>query len=402
MKQIDPNKVYGDVPQSFSHRVDYALRRTREKEEAKSMKRKPLVAVIITVLMIALTTTAVAAGLSKTIEFFVFEYGERVREKMESGTVAPGGQFAQLNDAVFTLADAVVIPDQINWTRLDAVEVDGENWVLKLRITLEADTCYVSVNYYYTIAMLQKLRSFLSDRPWAEELTIGSSRDGQPLRLYKVTDPAVPAEKKKLIYLQGGQHCCEFGGMHLCDAILRYVCGDSAEAAQLRQKYEFHVLPVVSLADWSDGYTDELLADSNTVWDTLSTCETKAIDSYLRSLLQKPALLIDCHNAQETSFLICADYVSPERVQQQKRFADLVADLCDCCEKGSESFSKSEKYANFKQYALLNFGYGFTLELSRFGLYDRRLGERTPLCRESFLRLGSQLPHAMDAFLKEL
>ena len=250
--------------------------------------------------------------------------------------------------------------------------------------------------------MLQKLRSFLSDRPWAEELTIGSSRDGQPLRLYKVTDPAVPAEKKKLIYLQGGQHCCEFGGMHLCDAILRYVCGDSAEAAQLRQKYEFHVLPVVSLADWSDGYTDELLADSNTVWDTLSTCETKAIDSYLRSLLQKPALLIDCHNAQETSFLICADYVSPERVQQQKRFADLVADLCDCCEKGSESFSKSEKYANFKQYALLNFGYGFTLELSRFGLYDRRLGERTPLCRESFLRLGSQLPHAMDAFLKEL
>ena len=116
MKQIDPNKVYGDVPQSFSHRVDYALRRTREKEEAKPMKRKPLVAVIITVLMIALTTTAVAAGLSKTIEFFVFEYGERVREKMESGTVAPGGQSIQLNDAVFTLADAVVIPDQINWT----------------------------------------------------------------------------------------------------------------------------------------------------------------------------------------------------------------------------------------------------------------------------------------------
>ena len=32
MKQFDPNKVYGDVPQSFSHRVDYALLRNREKE----------------------------------------------------------------------------------------------------------------------------------------------------------------------------------------------------------------------------------------------------------------------------------------------------------------------------------------------------------------------------------
>lgn len=115
MKQIDPNKVYGDVPQSFSHRVDYALRRTREKEEAKSMKRKPLVAVIITVLMIALTTTAVAAGLSKTIEFFVFEYGERVREKMESGTVAPLEQSINLNGAVFTLHDAVITPAQTTW-----------------------------------------------------------------------------------------------------------------------------------------------------------------------------------------------------------------------------------------------------------------------------------------------
>lgn len=113
--KIDPNKVYGNVPQSFSHRVEYALRHC-EKEENQPMKRKPVVAIIITVLLLALTTTAVAAGLSRTIEFFVFEYGERVREKMESGSVVPGGQSTQLNDVVFTLSDAVVIPDQVMWT----------------------------------------------------------------------------------------------------------------------------------------------------------------------------------------------------------------------------------------------------------------------------------------------
>lgn len=118
---FDPNKVYGDVPEAFSHRVQYALRRC-EKEE-KPMKRKPVVAIILVILCLALTTTAVAAGLSKTIEFFVFEYGERVREKMESGTVAAGGQSIQLNDAVFTLDDAVVIPDQITWT-VESGDVD--------------------------------------------------------------------------------------------------------------------------------------------------------------------------------------------------------------------------------------------------------------------------------------
>jgi len=120
--KTDPNKVYGDVPDSFSHRVAYALRQC-EKEEAKPMKHKSLAAILITVLCLALTTTAVAAGLSKTIEFFVTEYGERVREKMESGTIAPGGQFTQLNDVVFTLSDAVVVPDQVMWT-VESGDVD--------------------------------------------------------------------------------------------------------------------------------------------------------------------------------------------------------------------------------------------------------------------------------------
>ena len=119
---FDPNKVYGDVPSSFSHRVEYALRRC-EKEEINPMKRKSFVAVLITVLCLAMATTAVAAALSKTVEFFVFEYGERVREKMESGTVAPGGQFTQLNDVVFTLSDAVVVPDQVMWT-VESGDVD--------------------------------------------------------------------------------------------------------------------------------------------------------------------------------------------------------------------------------------------------------------------------------------
>lgn len=118
---FDPNKVYGDVPQSFSHRVEYALRRC-EKEE-KTMKRKPIAAILIAVLCLALATTAVAAGLSKTIEFYVFEYGERYREKMESGKVAPLEQSITLNGAVFTLHDAVITPSKTTWL-FDLGEVD--------------------------------------------------------------------------------------------------------------------------------------------------------------------------------------------------------------------------------------------------------------------------------------
>lgn len=114
-KDIDFTKAFGDVPASFSHRVEYALRRTREQEEARPMKRKPIVAILITVLCLALTTTAVAAALSKTVEFFGLHYGNRYRQEMEEGAYVPGGQSVQLNDAVFTLDDAVISRHVTEW-----------------------------------------------------------------------------------------------------------------------------------------------------------------------------------------------------------------------------------------------------------------------------------------------
>lgn len=121
-QDIDFTRAYGDVPEAFSRRVAYALRQC-EKEESKPMKHKSPVAILILVLCLALTTTAVAATLSQTIEFFVIEYGERCRETMESGQVAPSGRSAALNGVVFTLHDAVIVPSQTTWL-YDVGEVD--------------------------------------------------------------------------------------------------------------------------------------------------------------------------------------------------------------------------------------------------------------------------------------
>lgn len=103
---FDPNKVYGDVPDSFSHRVAYALRRC-EKEETKPMKRKSVVAILITVLCLALATTAVAAVLSKTTEFFGQFYGIDYRNKLEQGITYTGGQATTFNDITLTLNDII-------------------------------------------------------------------------------------------------------------------------------------------------------------------------------------------------------------------------------------------------------------------------------------------------------
>ena len=292
-----------------------------------------------------------------------------------------------------------ISPDELNWQRVEDVQVDEENWIDSLTLTLEGPVCYVSVNYYYTCRMFKALREDMAASPLAEEKVVGLARDGQEMILFKVTDPSVPLEEKQIIYLQAGQHCCEYGGMHLMDGVLRFLTGGTAGA--LLKKYEFHVLPVFSVADWTSGYKDELGADPNTVWDTLCRPENQAVDAYLRSLPKKPILLLDAHNSPK-NFLFISDYVEPERVEQQLRFADLLAEHCDYMERGSIRRTQTDRYANFKKYGLENFGYGFTAEISRFWLYDRETQQNIPLSKEGFARFGAQLPLAIDAFVSGL
>ena len=258
----------------------------------------------------------------------------------------------------FTVAHRCVYVscDELNWTRVEDVESDADNWTLHLHLTLTSTVFFVSVNYFYTVRMYRALQEAMSDAKFTEEKVIGLSRDGQKIYLYKVTDPSVPTEEKQIVYMQGAQHCCEFGGPHLLDALLRYLNSGTKEVQALLRKYEFHITPVVSVADWAAGNVNVLLADPNTIWDTLHTPEVKAIDSYLKSLDKKPALLLDLHNARRNIILI-GDYLPAEQVEEQLRFAALLLERCDYISPVKTLLRRSEeKYALFSKYASTNFG----------------------------------------------
>lgn len=302
------------------------------------------------------------------------------------------------NSAFFTVAHQCVYYsfDERTWQHIPQVESDRENCMLHFSVTLDEPVCFVSVNFFYTIAMYKALRRDLAASPFVAEMVLGLSRDGQEIYLFKVTDSSVPLFEKQVVYLQGGQHCCEYGGPNLLDSMLRYLITE--DARPLLQKYEFHITPVVSVADWAAGYKDELLADANAIWDKLCTPESQAIDAYLTALPKKPVFALDLHNAR-TNFLILSSQVPEEILQNLQRFDRIMTARCDYMQPGKSRYSASEKYANFKQYALERFGFGGTMELNRFGFYDREKQTTTPLTHETYRRLGRQLPHAIDAYL---
>lgn len=104
---IDFKQAFGDVPDSFANRVTQTLRQLDDGARPKS--RVPLRTAIVVAVLLALTVTALAAVLSHTVDWFGSFYGDDIRQKLEEGALAPGGQSVRVGDVIFTLNDAVAV-----------------------------------------------------------------------------------------------------------------------------------------------------------------------------------------------------------------------------------------------------------------------------------------------------
>lgn len=111
IRDVDFQNTFGDVPESFSRRVQYALRRT---EEEPRMKKATLrTAVLVAVLVLLAATALAAAVVSRTTDFFGSFYGEEKRQQLEGGDAVPGGQSHQVGDIVCTLEDVIAVQETV-------------------------------------------------------------------------------------------------------------------------------------------------------------------------------------------------------------------------------------------------------------------------------------------------
>lgn len=100
-----PQRVYGDVPQSFQHRVEYALRQTKEE---RPMKRFTLRTVALVLVLVAIASIACAAVLSNTTEFFGEYYGASWRFAATKGDIDTTRPSVQIGDLIYTMDDVIV------------------------------------------------------------------------------------------------------------------------------------------------------------------------------------------------------------------------------------------------------------------------------------------------------
>jgi len=96
----------------------------------------------------------------------------------------------------------------------------------------------------YTGEDLARLLAEIGGHPHFKREVIGKTVEGRDMLLVSVTDPAVPAADKKVLWLMVRQHSWESPTSWVAEGALRFLVSADREAAALRQRTIFRVLPM--------------------------------------------------------------------------------------------------------------------------------------------------------------
>ncbi len=302
--------------------------------------------------------------------------------------------------------DAVFIStDRLIWTRIEDITLDDHD--LYWEVELPADTCYFAVTLYYTPEMLKKLVKDLNGNPYVKQEIIGNDYLGDKINAFTVTDFSVPADKKTGVFFTAAQHCSEFNGCHLCDFAMRYLSSDDERAKELRQKYVYFFVPVASVSAWRQGLgVHPSGINPNRDWINLELPSTNAIHNWLTTLNPVPAILFDLHSglANYGDWVNCQGIgvfpdLPEEKVNEQKRFIDLVFETCDflpTCRYWDQFGANPHCFDGYGY----NYGQVECFEISMYAMYDREAGHHFPIDQSRIKRFTYQLLNTIDAFFE--
>ncbi len=133
----------------------------------------------------------------------------------------------------------------INWSRIAQTSYDQN--VFTFTFTQSADSAWIAYQPVYNFSRWLAVADEIASHPYVASLSvIGQSRDGNPIHLVKVTDPAIPDDQKSAVWVVARQHPAEVGGSFMAEGYLRWALGDSPAADSFRTKGILYMIPFMN------------------------------------------------------------------------------------------------------------------------------------------------------------
>ncbi len=220
--------------------------------------------------------------------------------------------------------------DGKNYMRFTQKECKKENTITK---KYEQDTVFIAYFTPYPESYLNSRIAEWASRDCVELGSVGKSEHGRNMPLLVVTDKAVPAEGKKVVYIHGRTHTSETPGSWHLDEMIEILTGNSHYAKELRRAVEFYIIPFTNPDGVQEGMSRSNANGINlevnyNYNDNLTAQEVRNIKTFLKNLTstRKVDIVLNMHSQslnQVTYWVHKADKTSPKYYKELMYFSNL-------------------------------------------------------------------------------
>ncbi|MBN2216625.1 MAG: hypothetical protein JW719_04550 [Pirellulales bacterium] len=180
--------------------------------------------------------------------------------------------------------------NQTEWSYFDNCYVSGGTYYFRNHQPFTGNDVYVAYSLPYPVSRTQAHVAAVTQSPFvsptisgAGGYVVGHTAGGvdnidvperiiapQDIYGFKISDPAGPAEKSKVL-LSSGVHSCETPGNHALEGMIDFLLSDAPQAVCLRRMAEFYVYPQVNpdgrLAGYYRSTPENPSKDYNRFWN---------------------------------------------------------------------------------------------------------------------------------------
>ena len=158
--------------------------------------------------------------------------------------------------------------DQATWQRIEDVSYDTAQHTFTFSQTFNQDSVWIAYAHPYPISRYEKFITSLAGKPFIELEKIASSTEERDIWLISITDPGIPEDNKKTIFLMALQHAGEDAGGFFAEGMVHYLLSDSPGAKEVREQFIFKVVPMMNPDGIFHGVTryNAQGEDLNNIW----------------------------------------------------------------------------------------------------------------------------------------
>ncbi len=209
------------------------------------------------------------------------------------------------------LTPPVLSYDRKGWRHLTTVEYEKPIPRLRIRLIPERSPFWIAHVPPYTAEHLSRLLDDLASHPHMKHEVVGRTLEGRDILVLTVTDPDVPDERKKVLWLMIRQHSWESGTSWVGEGALRFLLSNDKEAVRIRRTAIFKVFPMADpdgvvrggVRFYARGY------DLNRNWDAVDPVTMPEIAAQRAAILGwvdagRPVdLFLTLHNTETAEYL---------------------------------------------------------------------------------------------------